>query len=141
MDWQQAYRARLLAASPLAAQVFERIYWGERPQGSSLPAVTLMLVGDARNQHLKGFDSIQPARVQVDVWGATYAAARGVISLVLDAIVPGARVNGHVFARAVIDIPPRDLIERVSTGANSETRLFRVSMDLIVNHAPEDAQS
>lgn len=130
MDWQAALRARLIAAAPLTALVGQRVYWVERPQGSALPAVTLQTVADARNQHLKGFDSIQPARVQIDIWAADYATSRSVTEAVLAAAIPAATQNGVQFARAMVDLPPRDLIERTDTQT-----IFRVSTDLIFNRA------
>lgn len=130
MDWQAALRARLIAAAPLTALVGQRVYWVDRPQGSALPAVTLQTVADARNQHLKGFDSIQPARVQIDIWALNYATARSVAEAVLAAAIPAATQGGVKFARAMVELPPRDLIERTDTQT-----IFRVSTDLIFHRA------
>ena len=123
MDWRAALLAR---ASGLASG---RFYWGERPQGTTLPAGILTAISDDRPQHLKGF-SLSPSRVQVDTYGATTKAAWDLAEAALTAFVPGGAFNGHNFARADVALGPRDLNERIG----NET-VFRVSMDLIFHHA------
>lgn len=133
MDWQAALRARLVADSPVTALVAQRVYWVERPQGSALPAVTLLTVSDTREQHLKGFESLQGARVQVDVWAANFASAREVTEAMLAAIVPAALNNGIQFSRAMVDLAPRDLSERIDS-----TSIFRTTTDLLVHYSVEE---
>lgn len=133
MDWQAALRARLVAASPVTTLVGQRVYWVERPQGSLLPAITLLTIGDTREQHLKGFDTLQGARVQVDIWAANFASARAVTEAMLAAIVPAETSNGITFSRAMVDLPPRDLSERIDN-----TSIFRTTTDLLVHHSVEE---
>lgn len=135
MDWQEALRARLLADGPLTALVSTRIDWVERPQGKSLPAVTLQGISDAREQNLKGFEGLQPARVQYDVWGDTYASVRDTVEALIAAAVPSQTGNGHRFTRAMVELPPRDLTERVSAGDGLNKTVFRTTFDLIHHHA------
>lgn len=135
MDWQQAHRARLLADMSLGALVSTRIDWDERPQASDLPAVTMRLIGDGREQHLKGFQPLQPARVQYDVWADNYASAAAVKEVLISAAVPSHTGNGHTFTRGMVDLPPRDLPERISAGDGQSKTIFRISMDLIHHHA------
>lgn len=141
MDWQEALRARLLADSPLATLVSTRIDWLERPQGKPLPAVTLQSISDGREQHMKGFEGLQPKRVQYDVWGDTFASVRAVVeALIGDASQDGAATvsntaNGHRFTRAMVELAPRDLTERVSAGDGQKKTVFRTTFDLIHHHA------
>jgi len=129
MDWQAALRARLTAAAPVTALVGTRTYWIERPQGSALPAITLQTISDEREQHFGGFHASQEARVQIDVWGVTYAQTRQVTEAVIAALVPEHSGNGVSFARAFVD-RLSDTSERMG-----EQTVFRASLDLIIHHA------
>lgn len=103
MDMQGALRARLLAAAPVTALVSQRIYWVDRPQGSSLPVIRLQVVSDPRPQHLKGFQTLRETRVQVSVLAETYASARAVTEAAIAALVPQNTSNGIIFDRALVD--------------------------------------
>lgn len=129
MDWREALRAR---ATGLASG---RIYWTERPQSSALPAIVLLAVSDDRPQHLKGF-SLAPGRVQVDAYGRTAKESWDLAEAALALLVTGGASNGHAFSRADVAIGPRDLTERIGS-----TTVFRVSMDLIFHHAPQEEGS
>lgn len=129
MDWQAALRARLVAAAPVTALVGQRIYWVDRPQGTALPAITLQTINDARDQHLKGFEGMQQARVQIDVWAASYASARDITEAVIAALIAPDENNGIQFTRAMID-GLRDLSERLETQL-----IYRSSVDFIFHHA------
>lgn len=135
MDWQAALRARLLADGPLAALVSTRVDWVERPQGKTLPAITLQSISDGREQNLKGFEELQPARVQYDVWGDTYADVRAVVEALIAAAVPTNTANGHRFTRAMVELAPRDLTERTSAGDGQKKTVFRTTFDLVHHHA------
>lgn len=141
MDWQEAHRARLLANGPLAALIGTGLDWMERPQGKPLPAVTMQCVADGRVQHLKGFEGLQAARVQYDVWGETYASVRAVVEALITAAVPSSTANGHVFSRGMVELAPRDLTERISAGEGQSKTVFRTSMDLVHHHASSEEGS
>ena len=129
MDWQAALRARLVAAAPVTALVGSRIYWVDRPQASALPAITLQTISDDRPQHMKGFIGLNPARVQVDLWTASYGAAADLAEKVIAALAPADTANGIRFERAFVD-GKRDLGERVETQF-----IHRASIDFIIHHA------
>lgn len=129
MDWRAALKAR---ADGLAGG---RVYWGERPQATTMPAILLTAVSDDRPQHLKDFD-LAPGRVQVDSFAASAKEAWTLTEAALSALVPGGVFNGHNFSRADVALGPRDLAERVGN-----TTVFRVSMDLLFHHAPNDSGS
>jgi hypothetical protein len=141
MDWQQALRARLLADGPLTTLVSTRVHWSEFPQGVVGGRVLLRLVADTRDQHLKGFHGMQPARVQIDSYGDDYAQVVAITEAVIAAAVPGQWSNGHDFARAMVTLPPRDASERVTANDGTSKTVFRVSMDLTFNHAANEEGS
>lgn len=129
MDWREALRAR---ATGLAGG---RVYWGDRPQASAMPAVLLTAVSDDRPQTLKDWD-LAPARVQVDTYATTAREAWALAETAISTLVPGGTSNGHTFSRADVALGPRDLAERVGN-----TTVFRVSMDLIIHHAENEEAS
>lgn len=129
MDWQGALRARLTAAAPVTALVGQRVYWVDRPQASSLPAITLQTITEGRTQHMKGFDGFNSSLVQVDCWGTAYGDVRKIAEAVIAALVPENTSNGVRFARAFVD-SIRDLGERVETQF-----IHRTSLDLIIHHS------
>jgi hypothetical protein len=91
--------------------------------------VTLLDVTELRPQLLKGWD-LEAARVQIDVWAATYTSKQVIMEAVLAALVPGATSNGHIFQRADIALGPRD----VSGGRDGQTPIRRKTADLIIHH-------
>lgn len=139
MDWQAALRARLLADAPLTALVGTRIHWVERKQRDPLPGVTLLTVSDGKEQHLKGFQGYQASRVQIDAWAENHKQAFEVTGAVISAAVPPDAGNGHIFSRAMVEIPPRDMVDRPGDNLSTKT-IFRVSMDLIFHHATAEEE-
>jgi hypothetical protein len=128
MDMEGALRARLIAAGPVTALVGQRIYWVDRPQEAALPAITLQIIDDPREQHMKGLHEFQQTLVQIDVWSATYAAAKALKEAIIAALLPAATSNGVVFGRSFVR--SRDLSERTETQF-----IHRPSMDFTINHA------
>ena len=113
MDMQAALRDRLVDSVAVGAICSDRIYWIDRPQLDSLPAITLQVVTDSRPQHLKGFDTYQRTTIQIDCWGETYAVCRQMTEAVIAEVVPEHTGNGIEFMRA-IDIFSTDLPESAS---------------------------
>lgn len=126
MDMQGALRARLLAEAPVTALVGQRVYWVDRPQAAALPAIVLQVISDPRPQHLKDYDELRETRIQMDVFGATYAQVRSVTEAALAAVVPEDTSNGIIFNRALVD-GARDLGERTETQF-----IHRHSTDLLI---------
>ncbi len=127
-DFQASLRTRLANDTAVAAVVGTRIYWVERPQLASLPAVVLQTISDPRPQHLKGNDGARSTRVQVDCWAATYAAALTLSRKVIAALANPATIAGKRFGSTQVD-GQRDLGETVSG-----TFTHRQSVDLIIWH-------
>jgi hypothetical protein len=114
MDMEAAVRARLLAAPAVTAIVGTRVYWEDRPQNSALPAITLSLPVDIRDQHLGGFQSVRDVTLQVDCWCRSYAEKKGLKEAVIATLFPAQISNGVRFQWATsIDVTP--LNERVET--------------------------
>lgn len=85
----EALWALLTGASAVTALCGQRIYWGEAPQGTSLPAIVLTVIGGTDQPHLRGTDGLWRYRVQVDCYGADRPTARSLHRAVLD------RLNGY----------------------------------------------
>lgn len=128
MDWQGALRARLVGATAVTAIVGQKVYWVDRPQAASLPAITLQTVVGNRSQNMQGFDGIERSIVQVDAWGKDSVQLQLLVDAIIAALVPENTGNGHYFARSFID-SIRDLGERVETAF-----IYRASIDLITHH-------
>lgn len=132
MDLQAGLRARLLADSAVAAIVGARIYWVDRPQETTYPAITLQTISDPRPEHLKGFDGARATRVQVDCWAkgaAGYGVALSLARAVIAAISPPATVSGKRFGRGSVE-GQRDLGETVTDGSF----VHRQSVDFSIWH-------
>lgn len=131
MDWQGALRARLTGAPAITALVGNapaRVYWVDRPQASALPAITLQIIDEDREQHMGGFHSLQAVTVQIDVWATSYASALALKEAVIAALVPEATANGIAFQRAFVRT--RDLGERVETQF-----IHRSSLDFLFHYS------
>ena len=131
----QALIARLTGAAPVTALVAERIYWAVRPQGQKpdLPAIVLHLVSEERSQHLKGWQDMREARLQVDCLATRYSTSRELAEAAIEALIgvtdfydPSG--NDVVFWRASVD-GPRDL------GNQENTRfVHRAVVDILLRY-------
>lgn len=129
MDWTAALIHRLLDDPDVSALVANRIYWVDRPQLSSLPAISLQVIGESRPQHMNGFDGLDRNLVQMDVWGKSYAEVQQVKEAAIGTIIGAEEANGIKFERAFLDTV-RDLGERTET-----QYVHRASIDLIFFHS------
>lgn len=128
MDVEAAIRNRLLSNSAVVNFVADRVYWVERIQGEALPGITLQIIDEDRRQHLRGFDSLQPLVVQIDIWATTHAQGKAIKDAVILALVPAATVDGFKFNRAFVRA--RDLSERTDG-----RMIFRPSLDFTFNYS------
>lgn len=101
------------------------VNWGMHPQDAEFPAIVMNVVGDRQAIHMSGPDGLSSARVQIDCYAMTYAAAKSMASTLRDDLngYRGGRFQG-IFLDAV-----RDLNE---TGRTD--RPFRTSMDFTVKY-------
>jgi hypothetical protein len=122
VDWQGAFIARAVTA-------YTKTYWVNAPQGTVPPYATLLDVTELRAQTLTDWD-LEFARVQIDVWGTTYAQVQTGMAALLAALVPGNTSNGHTFQRADIALGPRD----IGGEREGDTIIYRKSADLMIPH-------
>lgn len=124
-DLQTALRSRIVAAVG-----HSRVHWTIAPQNAAKPYIRMQTVSDLRPQHMNGYDAARVTRVQVDVFGATYAETRSVAEAIITATEQPAMVGGITFGRTKAE-GPRDLGEDTETGF-----IHRASLDLLVEHCP-----
>lgn len=127
MDMEGALRARLVAAATAAA---DRVYWVERPQATALPSIILQTVTGDYPQTYGGLQATRDPRIQMDVWGRTYAEAKAIMVAALAALNGRTVSNGIAFDNIIFE-GERDGLERLET-----TNVYRRGIDLIVWHAP-----
>ncbi len=122
--------AKLLASSGVTALVSTRINWKRRPQGSALPAIVLHKISGTPDVTHGGASGLRVSRIQADCWGASYGSAKAVARAIESAITAQTFTQGSTrFDVILIDS------ERDDTSDESNTPLFRTSLDLIVQSA------
>lgn len=124
-------RTFLLADAILSGLVGPRVHENVRPQGGALPAVVLTRAGGPRPHTLAGAAQIVRARVQIDCFGATAAAADAVLEAV------AARVLGHAGetgATRFLELGIEDQRSDPDPGLTDATRLHRASLDIYIWH-------
>lgn len=127
---EEDLRTRLLTDSGIKGVVKPAsIAWGDRPQASALPGITLDYIDDARPQHMGGFQELRGTQVQIDVWSKDKLAARDIREIVIAAVVPAAVVGATRFGRSFVD-RVASTWERIDTGI-----VYRERMDFTVWHA------
>ena len=114
----------------LASVAGGRRYWGRAPQNINIasgPFIVLNRIDGVRDYTMASASGYVASRVQVDIYGATYAATK---QATRDAI---AVLSGHssgtiqaIFIESERDLP--------ATDAGEVTHLFRTSVDFIVHH-------
>lgn len=96
---QQALKAKLIADAAISALAGTRIDWDARPQGSSLPAITLAMVDD-RDQHMGGPHVTRNTIIQADCWALKAADAHNLSEAVIAELQSVATVSGVRFLGA-----------------------------------------
>lgn len=129
MDVEAAIRSRLVNDATVSSLVGDRIAWVERIQGEALPGITLQVIEDDREQHLRGFQSLLSLDVQIDVWAETYGSGKAIKEAVIAALVPQDTTDDFKFSRAFVTA--RDLSET----AGGRT-IFRPSLDFTFHYSP-----
>lgn len=102
----------------VSAVVVARIYPLVLPQDVTLPAITYSRISGGQVNSLGGYSGLEAPRIQVDVWGESYAAARALAALVHTAM------DGATTFRALLE-SDTDFFE-------DDTKIYRVSSDFIV---------
>lgn len=118
----------LLTNSSVTGLLGDRVNWVRRPQADgTFPACVLQRVDGERQYHTKAPDGLVASRVQIDVWGETYASAKNAMRAVL-AVLNGYR-SGSIQG-AFIETE-RDLPDETN---DANVRLFRCSADITIWH-------
>lgn len=125
--------AGLLSASALTDLVDRRIDWLTRPQGESLPAVTLQIIGGQRTYTMERRVGLVGYLVQVDVWADTYLGARAVKDALIAAI-DAAWATAEPFKGVMIDNEHDAADPTEAPQASGGTDFYRKSFDLRVFH-------
>jgi hypothetical protein len=112
----------LAMLAPLA-----RCHWGIAPQGSVVPFVVLTRVSGGRDYTTDQLSGPTAARVQADIYGATYGETKILARRVIAAL-SGAR-HGRITA-AFVD-SERDL---PATDAKGNATQHRTSVDFMIHH-------
>ena len=121
----------LVSDAGVSALVGDRVAWGERGQGSLIPAVVLWDVSSVGQYSLDGDTSLRRTRVQVDVWADTYEEADETERAV-DGLLSGYRGSvGGVMFQGIFRESRRDTIK---SDANDPDRLWGVRLEYTVNH-------
>lgn len=129
---EEALLERLRADASIAAIVGARVNWIERPQGSTLPAVTLQVISPGREYTYAGASGTASPRVQADCWGRTYQEAKLLSRALIACVEQRETVRGIRFAPAFIDAARDMPTEELDGGA----KVYRVSIDAIVWNSP-----
>ena len=107
-----------------------RRYWGRAPQNVNIatgPFLVLNRIDGIRDYTMGGASGYVESRIQIDIYGASYAATK---QAARDAI---AALSGHSDGtiQGIFAITERDL---PATDAGEVKQLFRTSVDFIVHH-------
>lgn len=121
----------MLAGAGVAALVGVRAYPAVRPQGSPLPALVYQLVSSPGAYHMGGVSGLRSARVQVDVYGASYAEGQAVADAVELALSGASGLTGATDFRGVFLDARRDGFDPAQ---EEGSRVHRVSMDWVIRY-------
>ncbi len=118
----------LLGDSGVTGLFGDRINWVRRPQGDNqYPALCLQRIAGQRMYYMGGADGLVHARIQLDVWGQTYAEAKNGIRAALGAL---SAYRGGVIQGSFVD-SERDMPDELN---EASVRLFRVTADIEIWH-------
>ena len=131
MNGVAAVRALLVAHAPLTSLVpVAQIVAGVVPQGSALPALSLMSVSSTERNILKaGAVRRVTERVQVTVLAATYPAAKAILKAVRQAAADRSpTIAGIAQVTVQTDSTGPDFLDE-QAGIHMQTQDFRVSFN------------
>lgn len=127
---QAQLRSRLKADGTIAGLVGTRVDWGVRPQAKGLPAITLTMANDTRDQAMAGIQATQGPLVQIDCWAENYPDAATLRDAVVSLIATPA-VQSDVRFLGAQGINTQDMPEKTDTGI-----IHRAMIRATVWHTP-----
>ena len=123
-------RDALRAAPAINAIVDQRVYRDERPQGSPLAAIVILLVSDPRPLTFNGPQSVRSARLQIDCLADSRGAADALGEVVIGL------VDGRALSAVDTFESARVLNVRNDRSRDTQATTFRTAIDLMVWHHP-----
>lgn len=127
----QALVTYLRQTTAIAALVGENINWGLRPQASALPALGLSVISRVPVDSDEGKSTLSMSRVQIDCWAATMTGAKALASAVKVAL-PGPNLT--LATSTFHGLWTENETDYPSEEDKGGTPIFRVSIDLLINH-------
>jgi hypothetical protein len=124
-----ALYARLSTFPGLTALVGPRVYPVEAPQETARPYVVFLTVSTQRLNHLGGPSEVAQARIQIDAYATSYAAAVAIGTQIRAALDQLTGVWGGVDVLSALSLDAREFYE---DAANPP--LYRLSQDFSVWH-------
>lgn len=121
--------ALILADAGVTAAVGSKVWWVRRPQGQVAPFAILQMVSSVPAVTMASEANWTDSRVQVDCYGETYAAARGVAAAIFTLLGGHSGTTGSTHFQGVFRISERDLYE---AGETEVDRLYRVMLEFQV---------
>ena len=126
---EEAIRTRLLATAGVTALVSQRVYCGSRPQGGTLPDIIINRISGAPVYTDDGESGLATARLEIDCWGETYAAAKNAARAVIASLSAYVGTSGATTFQYVLLDAERDFREG---GGNASEYPFRTNLDFII---------
>jgi len=118
----------MLADAGISAKVGTRITWGERLQGSAVPAINMAVASKVTIYHMSGASSYNQYRVQVNIYGVTYGAAELTARAVF--LFLSAHKSGTFQG---VFLENEDNLR--SVGSNDADKLFGIRQDYQIHHS------
>ena len=124
--------ARLKAAAGVTALVGTKTFPVMAPDKTELPYITYQTISDQSINHATGATEGNRDRIQVDCWGATYAAAKALAEAVKEALKNWTDTTGSPHITSCHYQDGTDLPEQPTPG--QEIRRHRVSQDYFLGY-------
>lgn len=86
MTFEEAFRAGLLADTPLAAAISTRLYQQKLPAKPTLPAVVYQIVNQRHTYTQGGANGLHEAVVSLKAWASSLDGAQALGSALIDAV-------------------------------------------------------
>lgn len=131
---EEALTTFLLANSGVSTAIGTNLYWGARPQGSGIPAVTLNRISGVRDYVNEGPSGFVASRIQIDCEATTYLGAKQIARDMVRAFDATPTTVGGIQLQGGFVDGERDLFE-FDAETNTAIKPFAVSIDVTLYHS------
>lgn len=137
---EMAVRRRLVSEALLTALVGTRVFLNAAAQDATLPYIVMNRLSGDHRHHLLGPLGVVTARIQIDIYAATYVSAQAVEAIarpLLDGLIGttiGSAPN-EVFVQSSVMQDDQDLWERPSDGSEKGKHRRRMVFNVTHNQA------